>query len=435
MRKQLFTALLATALMVTTVPMAVFADTAPTTQAGNTVAASTTGGAVTTTSSAVTTTSPAVTATGSAVTTTDSAIEEINSEAKAPDVLAPIKLTLEDAYKKMSADSPQSIAAKYTLDKELAVGKGYSESISNLNKAEKKAEDKPDAWGVDTSSRVSLQAQRKFANEQAPKNYESRMNDLKSQTYEMYYNYKYTEVQVQVAKDNLTRVQKVYDSTMLQFKVGKVSKLDTLTAETNLNDAKDNYQKAINGFEQMKMDFNLFMGYNIHQPVSLTDALTAIALPTKSVDESVKDALANRNEIAEAKYRTDITQLALNDVKDYPSSSATYKKAQVSLQMAQENLKSSPGTVEKDIRTKYMDMKQKHDAVQSGKVSYENSKETSRLGQLQFDSGFITVMDLAGMNLNTFNTQQAYFKAILDYNLAVNAYELASGAGVTPSAI
>ena len=443
MKKQLFTALLASALIVTSIPVASIAA-ATTANTGTTAAnsqtaasstitttgsgISTTGSAITTTNSAVTTTgavvttNAAVTTTNAAVSTTDSALttnSAINAEAQSPTVTAPISLSLDGAYKKMLADSPQATFAQYTQEDQLSKAKGYSEKISQINKLD-----------LDTASKPMLQESKKFINEQAPRNYEAAINKLKSQTYEMYYTYKYTEAQVQVAKDNLTRAQAIYSSTMLKYKLGTVSKLDTLNAETSLNTAKDNYTLAVNGFEQIKMNFNLFMGYNIHQKVTLTDSLTALAFPTKSVDDAIKEALVNRNEIHGANYSATMAAYLLNDVKAYPSTSATYRSARTALLTAQESAELAPGQVEVDVRTKYMDMKQKYEAVTSGKVSYENSKEASRLGQLQYDSGVITVTDLSGINLNTFNVQQAYYKAILDYNIAVNAYNLASGIGI-----
>ncbi|WP_312647400.1 TolC family protein [Aminipila sp.] len=433
MKKQLFIALLASALMVTSIPVTAVAaaattkaGTPATTSAVTSSAISTTKSAISTTGTAITTTNGALTTTNSAVTTTNSAITAAGIQG--PAVIAPISLSLDDTYKKMLADSPQATLAKYTLDTDLSVAKGYSEKLSSMHQLEK-AKDVASQWALDTSNKTMLEANRTFGNIQAPKNYDASINNLKSQTYEMYYNYKYTEAQVQVAKDNLTRTQAIYTSTMLKFKLGTVSKLDTLTAETNLNTAKDKYALAVNGFEKMKMNFNLFMGYNIHQKVTLTDSLTALSFPTKAVDEGVKEALINRNEINGANYNAEMAQYALNNVKAYPSSSATYLGAKSTLLMAQEGVKTAPEKVEVDVRTKYMDMKQKYDAVTSGKVSYENSKEASRLAQLRFDSGVITVTDLSGINIDTFDTQQAYYKAILDYNLAVNAYNLSFGIG------
>lgn len=255
MKKQLFIALLASALMVTSVPVTAVAA-ATTTKAGTPAATSavtssaitttksaisTTGTAITTTNGALTTTKSAVSTTNSAVTTTSSAItgSGIGTDTQAPTVVAPISLSLDNAYKKMLADSPQAATAKYTLDADLSVARGASEKLSAMHKMEK--DDEGSMWALDTSNKDMLQANRDFGNKQAPKNYEASINKLKSQTYEMYYNYKYTEAQVQVAKDNLDRTQAIYNSTMLKFKLGTVSKLDTLTAETSLNTAKDNY--------------------------------------------------------------------------------------------------------------------------------------------------------------------------------------------------
>lgn len=445
MKKKLFMTLLASTLIVTSISMTAFATTTTNTAANDAntstdAAISTTNTTVTTTGASIIATDTAITTTKSAltttatVTTTESAItgDSINTEVKEPTKVAPIKLSLDGAYKKMLADSPEATLAKWSKDNDLSVAKGYSERISNMHKLEKDVDaGLASTWALDTSNKAMLKANRTFGNKQAPKNYEASINNLKSSTYEMYYNYKYTEVQVQVAKDNLDRTQKIYDSTMLKYKLGTVSKLDTLTAETTLNTAKDNYTLAVNGFSQMKMNFNLFMGYNIHQKVTLTDSLSVLDLPTKSVDDSIKEALKNRNEISNAQHAAEMCNYDLNNSKAYPKSSSTYMSKNSALLIAEENLKKAPGTVEIDVRTKYMDMKQKYDAVKSGKISYANSKEASRLGQLQYDSGFITVTDLSGINFNTFNTQQSYYKAILDYNLAVNAYNLASGVGTS----
>lgn len=436
MKKQLFIALLASTLVITPVSLTAFAATDTSATAGNEItttseAITTTNSALSTTGEAIQTTTPAIAATNSetSTTTNDETTESaIDTKVQEPEIVAPIKLSLDGAYEKMLADSPQVTLANCTKDNETALAKGSSEKLSSMKRSEKRDNPASD-WELNTTNKIMLDANRTFAYAQIPKNYEATINKLKYDTYEMYYNYKYTEAQVQVAKDNLDRTQAIYDSTMLKYKLGTVSKLDTLNAETSLNTAKDNYALASNGFEQMKMNFNLFMGYNLHQKVTLTDDLSALDFPEKSVDASIKEALQNRNEISEANYNAKMAEIALNDVKAYPKSSSTYLSAKTALLMAQEAQKSTPSKVEIDVRTKYMDMKQKYDAVASGKVSYENSKEASRLGQLQYESGVITITDLSGININTFNTQQSYFKALLDYNLAVEAYNLSSGIG------
>ena len=312
-------------------------------------------------------------------------------------ILPHVNMTLEQAYEKLKADSPQAISANFVYESELAASKGYIENLSNLNKSARE-----DPW-ADTSQKPIAELRVDFAKEQAKKNYEAALNSLKREVYEKYYTHKQTEAQLIAAKENYERAIKLKQEADLKFRVGKVSKLETLNADTAVNDALDAYQKAKNGLEADKMGYNLFMGYNVNQEFTLTNPLEPFALPQRTLNESIAMAKLNRNEIADARQKAKLARASLKMVDDYPHSSATYKKA-------------------KDVRTKYAAMKQNYDAVNASKKNLENTKEVARIGQLQYDTGFITITDLSGMNLAVYNAQQTYNKAVLDYNLAVTDY-------------
>lgn len=331
-------------------------------------------------------------------------------------ILPPVNMTLEQAYEQLKADSPQAISANFVYESELAVSKGYIENLSNLNKSARE-----DPW-ADTSQKPIAELRVDFAKEQAKKNYEAALNSLKREVYEKYYTHKQTEAQLIAAKENYERAIKLKQEADLKFRVGKVSKLETLNADTAVNDALDAYQKAKNGLEASKMGYNLFMGYNVNQEFTLTNPLEPFALPQRTLNESIAMAKLNRNEIADARQKAKLARASLKMVDDYPHSSATYKKAKVAYDMAILALKNVPGAIEMDVRTKYAAMKQNYDAVNASKKNLENTKEVARIGQLQYDTGFITITDLSGMNLAVYNAQQTYNKAVLDYNLAVTDY-------------
>ena len=82
-----------------------------------------------------------------------------------------------------------------------------------------------------------------------------------------------------------------------------------------------------------------------------------------------------------------------------------------------------------------MAMNAKYSAVQTGKKSIENAKETARLTQLQYDAGLATLSDVDTAQLAYYNEQLDYSKTLLEYNLAVNAYELSSTVGVEAATI
>ena len=387
------------------------------------------GAAATAASAADTTTSiAAADATSSAVTTTASAVTVV------PDMSftgTPVKLSLDNAYKKMLADSSSAKIAELNKKNSDNIAKGYAESIQSLNAAR---DSTSPGITYDANNKEVSRTAKAFATAQGPKNYEAEINKLKTDTLSNYYTLKELENQAQIAKDNLALKEKLLSNTQLKYKLGTVSKNDVLKAEVAVNEAKDSLTETTNGLNTTKMGFNQFMGYDLMQNVSLTDTIQEIPLSTKTLKDSVTSALKNRNEIAEASYKLEMAKLSANAYKAYPTTSYKYLDAQMSILLAETSNKNAPLTVESDVRTKYMAMNEKYSKVQTGKKSVENSKETARLAQLQYDSGMMTLTDVQEAQLGYYNAQLSYSKSLLEYNLAVNDYELSSGVGVGPAA-
>lgn len=365
------------------------------------------------TTTTTTTTSSAVTATGSAVVIPDMTFTG-----------TPVKLSLDAAYKKMLSDSTGAKIAELNKQGAYAIAQGYGESVRLINKSE-------DAGGdYSTTDKNILRIQKRYAEAQGPRNYTAAINKLKNDTLENYYTLKEVENQVQIAKDNLALQEKLLSNTQLKYKLGTVSKSDVLQAETSLYEAKDKLLAAQDGLNKTKMGFNQFMGYDLMQNVTLTDTISEIPLSSKSLATSIKEALANRNEIYEAAYDLEVSTANVENYKSYPMSSSKRISASMSLLLAETGKKNAPLTVESDVRTKFMTMNEKHSAVQTGKKAVENAKETLRLTQLQYDAGMKTLSDVQGSQLAYYNEQLDYSKALLQYNLAVSDYELSSTVGI-----
>lgn len=368
-----------------------------------------------------TTTSTAIDTTGAAVTIV-------------PDMTftgTPINLSLENAYKKMLADSPGAKMAELNRQSAEGVAKGYSETVHDLIKLDS-------VGGIQSSalfSKEQVKVNRSFATIQGPKNYQTELNNLKTDTLKNYYTVKELENQVKIADDNLALKQKLLANTQLKYKLGTVSKNDVLKAEVSVNEAKDQQIAAVSGLNTMKMSFNQFMGYDLMQNVNLTDIIIDIPLSTRSLKDSITSALKNRNEIFEAAYYLELAQWDLKNYKAYPKYSSKYINAQIAVLKAETGVSNAPLTVESDVRSKYMNMNQKYSTIQTDKKSVENSKETVRLVQLQYDSGMATLSDVEEAQLGYYNAQLSLSKALLEYNLAVNAYDLSSGVGLESATI
>jgi hypothetical protein len=365
-------------------------------------------------------------ATPPAVETTESAVTIV------PDMTftgTPIKLSLEDAYKKMLADSPGARIAELNKQSADGVAKGYGEAVRLINKAEEMGGD------YSSTDRNIMKINQEYANIQGPKNYDTEIYKLKRDTLENYYTLKEIENQVEIAKNNLALKEKLLKNTQLKYKLGTVAKMDVLEAEISVDKAKDQLLAAQNGLNTMRMAFNQFMGYDLMQNVVLTDSIKEIPLSNKSLTASIKDALANRNEIHEAAYNLKVSTLNLQNYMAYPRYSSKYINAKMSLLMAETYNANAPLIVENDVRTKYMKMHEKYSAVQTSKKAVENAKEMERLAQLQYDAGMTTLSDVESVQLLLYNTQLDYSRSLLEYNLAVKDYEIASTTGIAPARI
>jgi len=309
-----------------------------------------------------------------------------------------------------------------------SVAKGHLESVQDLNKLQR-ASEVSSSWSYDPADKAMAKAMRTFAEENIETNNQARINSFKRDTFENYYTLKNMEAQVSIAKDNLKVNKELLTATQLKFKVGTASKMNLLTAEMDVNTAQSQLTTAQNGLNSLKMGFNVYMGYDLMQAITLTDTIDEPALSTVKLADAIKSALSNRLEVKEAAYNVQMCQISVDKYKYYPTNSSTYISTQLNLLKAELNNKNQPLTIEMDVRTKYMAMMEKYEAVQSGKQTVANAIETTRLAQLQYDAGMSTLTDVQQAQLGSYTAQLNQAQALLDYNLALEDYNLCMGVG------
>lgn len=363
--------------------------------------------------------------------TTTGAITDSAVKVVVPDMNftgTPIKLSLDAAYKRILNDSPGKTMAELNKKGDIAISKGYLENVQSINES-------IDAGLSSKKLREPQRALRDYAAAQAEPNYQAELNKLKVDTLTNYYQTKQLEDLEKIAVETLDLKEKLLANTKLKFKLGTVSNSDVLQAESAVNKAKDELLIAQNNLRNKKMAFNIFMGYDLMQNVTLTDSLKQVDLPSKLLESSIKDALANRNDIKGAEFSLKYAKLDFEAYADYPESSSSYLKRQLAVVQAEKAVKDSYAGIEMDVRSKYMDMQQKYAAIKTGAKTVENAKEGLRLTQLQYDAGMTTLTAVNEAQIAYNQSQVALSNNMLDYNLAVEAYLYASGVGTTAAKI
>lgn len=335
------------------------------------------------------------------------------------------------ATDKMLADSPGATIAEINYKAAQDTALGYNESVSSITSMLNTF----DTAGIlqtaiSSSDKNLFKLRRDFANAQGIKNYEAEQNTLKQDTYNKYFSTLQATDAVKINKENLVIQERILKNTNKKFELGMVSKQEVLQAELGVLVAKDSLAKMENGLTMAKMGLNSFLGYEVMQKLVLTDTLKAVELPDLKLDASIASAKANRNEIKAATFALELQNFLMIkiDVR-YPKTSATYLKQQAAVLSAEQAKSQAITGIEIEIRGRYMDVLQKHGAVDKGIASVAKAKELLRLSELSYQVGMNTLTDVQQVQVLYQSEELGLSQSILDYNLALNAYNIATTSG------
>ncbi|MBK5261895.1 MAG: TolC family protein [Peptostreptococcaceae bacterium] len=341
-----------------------------------------------------------------------------------------ITLTLQDAYTKLESSSTRK---QLDLNKKSdeAVAKGYAESYSTAIKQEAAANASTDFSSYSSANNKMYAAQKKFAASMIEANNTARLSKMNRDAFEKYFTIENAAQKLAIAQNNLSLKEKLLVAANQKYEQGTVSKADVLNATINVKTAEDQSISAKNTLENLKMNFNIYLGYDLLQELVLTDSIQESDLSETSLEDAIKAALENRNEIKQATYNLELAQLNFNNYKAYPTSSAKYLTAETKLLMAQSNVDIMPATIEMDIRSKYSAMTEKYHIVQTGKQNVLNAEEATRIAESRYSVGMSTLSDVQQAQITQYNAQLSQANSLLEFKLAVEDYNLAAGIGIT----
>ncbi len=363
------------------------------------------------------------------------------------------KLSLEEAIKIMKTTGTSAETAELHKKSDIAVGNGYSETVSKI----KKTQDKLDfldsipssmlpagvdpvemayeaqVAGVSSNNKKIMQLRRDFARNNTENNYQAELNQIEADTISIYYKVLLAQDNLNIAKENLATQQQTLKNVQAKKDVGLLSKKDVLQSQSAVADAESAVRSADTQLKYAKMSFNYLLGYNVQQDVVFTDTLNTVtsAAAITPADTAVQNALNNRIELKGANLAVKVYEVLLADVKAYPKNSSTYLNAEINLAEAQKTAKDATSKIEIDIRNKYDLVQDKKAAVEAAKELLTYATEGERLMQLTNEEGLSTVEELLATQVSVYKAKLNLANANSEYALALKSYEFAQGVGTT----
>ncbi len=358
---------------------------------------------------------------------------------------ADVKLSLAEAVKIMQTTGARAQTAELNKKADRAIAEGYTETIQTINETLRTLDFLNSAapslassasWeaqnaGATKANRAVLRLRRDFAKQQMEPNYKSEMNQIEYDTLKLYYGVLLASENLKTERDNLKTQEDILKNTKAQYQAGMLAKKDVLSAESAVTSAKSGVRAAETKLEYAKMSFNYLLGYEATQTVIFTDSLTAVTPPAITVEDSIKKALENRNEIKGANFAVEVHKVLLDNLESrYPTNSSTYMKEQVALLSAEKAAKDAPVQIEIDIRNKAAELEDKKAALEAAKAVKTYAEEGCRLIRISYESGMSTLAELQTAQGNVYKAGLAVAAATSDYDLAVYAFGYAEDVGI-----
>lgn len=341
-----------------------------------------------------------------------------------------IELTLDKAIEVGLEDNVAIEKSKIDIEK----ADLDADKLSNAIKKQKKASSTYGREG--TIANIQLKKipdlQEAFLVDNAERNHEVTIINLKSKIEKSYFQLLQAEEMVSINKENLEIGEDLYNKTKQKFDLGLVTKQEVLQSEYNVQEAENKYRASQDTVKKARMALNIELGYDVMANIELKDELGYKKYEGIDLAESISQALVTRNEIQASEYAYELARLKFEAAdKQYSENVFDYREASVNFEKAEEDLTNTRKLIEMEIRVNYLDVLQKQEDIKAGEKSVELAEEALRLTKSSYDVGMSVLTDVQKAQNTLLTAKLGLSQNILDYNLTALTLEDSIGVGRT----
>lgn len=273
-----------------------------------------------------------------------------------------------------------------------------------------------------------------------------------------------------VLEESVDQYEQLLEQAKAFYAVGTKPKIDTLTAEVNLSNAKLDLIKAKNAVSVAFATLNNTMGLPESPIYRLKNKLTYIDKEF-AFDELIKTAYENRPDYKAAELRVEAAQkhvkLAKKDyyptiggvsgfslrafdasgnssidegwnaglaldlpVLNYYMTRKKIDEAKASEEKEVSTAQSMKNTLYFQVKQTYMNFIEAQNSVPAAEIALKQAEESFNLAKGRYKVGVGDPIEVKDAELTHRNAQFAYYRALYDYNVAVAKLENVTGIGV-----
>lgn len=290
-------------------------------------------------------------------------------------------------------------------------------------------------------------------------------NEMRSTVTDGYFNMLQADNIQKLSAESVTRLEDHLKNVQAQYDVGVVAKVDVLRSQVELANAKQTLIQAENAYQVAEANMNKIVGLPMDTNLKLDNLLVYNAYD-KNMDDCLAYAAEHRPELMQAKYGVDAAKGALMVArsghmpqvaasatqqwsdKNWPGdengnwavgvnvsmnvfdTGVTLSKihgAEADLQKAEETYRNTVDSVNLDVRSNYLGLREAEKRISTTKLAVEQADEDYRIAQLRYMSGVGTNTDVLDAQVALTQAKTNYTQALYDYNTSKTALETSIG--------
>ncbi len=264
----------------------------------------------------------------------------------------------------------------------------------------------------------------------AKMNVEMKENQIKYNVEKAYFDLLQKERELEISGENLALSQKQYNNAKLRFDLGMISRQQLLGIELGLAQAQGGYDASQMIYNIQLLQFKTTLGLPLDKEVKLTSKIEIKEYEPIDLEESIEVALDKNASVVLAKENAEIQPLILQATSGrYPPVTFRYKKQEVEVAKAEENLQQAKVGVEMGVRISVLNLKTAEEQIITLQKAVTMAEETVKIAELSFELGQNTPADVLEANINLMNAKKNLAQQIHAFNMALLDYRYSIGLG------
>ncbi|MGD9567038.1 MAG: TolC family protein [Sedimentibacter sp.] len=234
-----------------------------------------------------------------------------------------------------------------------------------------------------------------------------------------YYGVLLAEKAIEINEGNLNKANEQLRVVNLKFNNGSATKAEVLSGEMAVQQAKTDYDSAIDDLNIAKLNFLNLLNLPFDTEFVLTETeLSYVQTEEVKLDEAIEKAKEDRVEILTAENDLELQKIETHVYKAYYTSNLRQHKAAIEeLKDAELNVPQAHKDVELDVRNKYLNLMKAERALLNADKTLEIANESARINKLLYENGMSTVLDVLNADEALAQAEIFRYTSLVNYNL------------------